>query len=131
MAQDINTMPHNQEAEMALLGCLLMDNEIAADIVDKLHEDDFYTERHQVILRAMQRVFNERKPVDLVTVSDQLESDACLDKAGGISYLTDLTQITPSSANYKSYHEIVSRDSMNRRLMTSLGSPASLATSIP
>ena len=67
MANDINTMPHNQEAEMALLGCLLMDNEIAADIVDKLHEDDFYTERHQVILRAMQRVFNERKPVDPVT----------------------------------------------------------------
>lgn len=117
MAQDINTMPHNRDAEMALLGCLLIDHDIASDIVDKLHEDDFYTEAHQLILRAMQRVFNNRKPVDLVTVADQLESDACLDKAGGISYLTDLTQITPSAANYKSYQEIVTRDSMNRRLI--------------
>ena len=117
MAQDINTMPHNRDAEMALLGCLLIDHDIASDIVDKLHEDDFYTEAQQLILRAMQRVFNNRKPVDLVTVADQLESDACLDKAGGISYLTDLTQITPSAANYKSYQEIVTRDSMNRRLI--------------
>ena len=40
MAQDINTMPHNRDAEMALLGCLLIDHDIASDIVDKLHDDD-------------------------------------------------------------------------------------------
>ena len=105
MATAINTMPYNRDAEMALLGCLLIDSEIAADIVEKLSEDDFYQEAHKYILRAMQRVFLNRKPVDLVTVSDELESEGSLEKAGGIVYLTELTEITPSAANYKSYQE--------------------------
>ena len=113
MANEINTMPYNRDAEMALLGCLLIDNEIAAELVEKLTEDDFYQESHKYILRAMKRVFNDRKPVDLVTVSDDLEKEGALEKAGGIAYLTELTQITPSAANYKSYYEIITRDSIN------------------
>ena len=95
MATAINTMPYNRDAEMALLGCLLIDNEIASELIDKLFEEHFYVESHQLILRAMHRAFNSRKPIDLVTVSDELENDASLEKAGGIGYLTDLTQITP------------------------------------
>ena len=117
MAKDVNTMPYNRDAEMALLGCLLIDNEITAELVEKLTEDDFYQESHKYILRAMQRVFNSRKPVDLVTVSDELENEAALEKAGGIVYLTELAQIMPSAANYKSYYEIVTRDSINRKLI--------------
>ena len=117
MANDINTMPYNRDAEMALLGCLLIDNDIAAELVEKLSEEDFYQESHKYILRAMQQVFNDRKPVDLVTVSDQLESEGKIEKAGGIVYLTELTQITPSAANYKSYYEIIARDSINRKLI--------------
>ena len=117
MANEQNTMPYNRDAEMALLGCILIDNEIASEIVDKLTEEDFYQESHKYILRAMQRVYNDRKPVDLVTVADQLENETTLEKAGGIVYLTELTQITPSAANYKSYHEIVARDSTNRKLI--------------
>ena len=117
MANEINTMPYNRDAEMALLGCLLIDTDIAAELVEKLAEEDFYQESHKYILRAMQKVFNDRKPIDLVTVSDQLESEGSLEKAGGIVYLTELTQITPSAANYKSYYEIISRDSVNRKLI--------------
>lgn len=117
MANEINTMPYNRDAEMALLGCMLIDSEIASEIVDKLDEEDFYQESHRYILRSMKNVFNARKPIDLVTVSDDLESEGNLEKAGGIIYLTDLTQITPSAANYKSYYEILSRDSMNRKLI--------------
>ena len=114
---EINTMPYNRDAEMALLGCLLIDNEIAADLIEKLSEDDFYIEAHKFILRAMLKVFDERKPVDLVTVSDKLDSSGDLSKAGGIAYLTELTEITPSAANYKSYFDIVKRDSLNRRII--------------
>ena len=117
MAKDINTMPYNRDAEMALLGCLLIDNEITSELVEKLTEDDFYQESHKYVLRAMQRVFNTRKPVDLVTVSDELENEGTLEKAGGIVYLTELAQIVPSAANYKSYFEIVTRDSVNRKLI--------------
>ena len=117
MATNVNTMPYNRDAEMALLGCFLIDSEVASDIVEELVEDDFYQESHKYILRAMKKVFNSHKPIDLVTVSDELETDGSLEKAGGIVYLTELTQITPSSANYKSYYEIVKRDSTNRRLI--------------
>ncbi len=117
MANETNTMPYNRDAEMALLGCLLIDNEITAELVEKLSEEDFYQESHKYILHAMQRVFDERKPVDLVTVSDELENEGALEKAGGIAYLTELTGITPSAANYKSYYDIISRDSLNRKLI--------------
>ena len=84
MANEMNTMPYNRDAEMALLGCFLIDNDIVAELVEKLTEDDFYQESHKYILRAMQRTFNSRKPIDLVTVADELENEASLEKAGGI-----------------------------------------------
>ena len=116
MAQ-VNTMPFNRDAEMALLGCFLMDNDIVVELLEKMTEDDFYQESHKYIFTAMRKVFNERKPVDLVTVSDKLDGEGNLEKAGGIIYLTELAQITPSSANYQSYYDIVMRDSMHRKLI--------------
>lgn len=117
MAKELNTMPFNRDAEMALLGCMLIDNELAADIVEKLHEADFYQESHKYVLNAMKKVFADRKPIDMVTLSDELDGEGNLQKAGGIAYLTELSQITPSTANYKSYLEIVQRDSTNRKLI--------------
>jgi len=117
MATNVTTIPYNRDAEMALLGCFLMDNDITAELVEKVTEEDFYQESHKFIIRAMRKVFAARKPVDLVTVSDFLDSEGNLDKAGGIAYLTELSQITPSAANYKSYYDIVIRDSVNRKLI--------------
>ena len=131
MATTVNTMPYNRDAEMALLGCLLIDTDIAAELVEKLTEDDFYQESHKYILRAMQKTFNARKPIDLVTVSDELDSDGSLEKAGGIAYLTELTQITPSAANYGSYYEIVTRDSVNRKLIRAARSIIETSTNSP
>ena len=112
-----NVLPNNLEAEQALLGCLLIDNEIQTDILDKLTEDDFYQESHKLIIRAMRTVFNARKPVDIVTLADELDNNKELEKAGGLSYITDLATIMPSTANFRSYLEIVKRDSIHRRLI--------------
>ncbi len=117
MAGKTNVLPNNLEAEQALLGSLLIDVETQTDILDKLSEEDFYQESHKLIIGAMKAVFNARKPVDLVTLADQLENDNCLDKAGGLTYITDLAKITPSAANYKYYLDIVKRDSVNRKLI--------------
>ena len=117
MAAKTNILPNNLEAEQALLGSLLIDVDVQADTLDKLGEDDFYQESHKLIIGAMKAVFNARKPVDLVTLADQLETDKCLDKAGGLTYITDLARITPSAANYRHYFDIVKRDSVNRRLI--------------
>lgn len=110
-------MPHNLEAEQSLLGCIMIDNEIAADVLNVLNENDFYIESNQYIFAAMKAAYQNRKPIDIVTVSDELEKQGNLSKAGGIAYLTDLVQITPSAANYKYYFDIIKRDSTNRNLI--------------
>ncbi len=119
MSDRTNVMPNHLDAEQALLGCMLIDNEILPDVLDKLTEDDFYQESHKFILSAMKMNYNDHRPVDLVTLIDKLETEGNLEKAGGVAYLTELAQITPSSANYDSYFDIVRRDAVNRRLIRS------------
>ncbi len=117
MSDKNNVIPNNLDAEQALLGCMLIDNVILAEILEQLDKNDFYQESHQYILSAMKMVFAERKPVDIVTLCDRLDGDNNLEKAGGISYVSELAQITPSAANYKYYFDIVKRDSVNRSLI--------------
>ncbi|MCI8369730.1 MAG: replicative DNA helicase [Clostridia bacterium] len=115
--KNTNTMPHNLEAEQSILGCIMIDNELAAEVLSALNEDDFYTESHKYIIAAFKAVYNARQPIDLVTVSDKLEADGKIQDVGGIAYLTELMQVTPSSANYKYYFDIIKRDSINRGLI--------------
>ncbi len=110
-------MPYNLEAEQSLLGCMLMDNEIVSELLCALTDKDFYAESHQYIISAFKRVYADRKPVDIITVTDELEKTGTLASAGGIAYITELAQVTPSSANYKTYYEIVKRDSVNRSMI--------------
>ena len=117
MSDKTNVMPNNLEAEQSLLGCMIIDNEILAEVLDGLEDKDFYHESHQYIISAIKIVFAERKPLDIITLSDRLESEGNLEKAGGISYITELAQITPSAAHYKHYLDIVKRDSTNRALI--------------
>lgn len=117
MPDKTSVMPNNFDAEQALLGCMLIDNEILSDVLDGLDSEDFYQESHQYLISAIKIIFAERKPLDIVTLADRLESDGNLEKAGGISYITEITQSTPSAANYKYYLDIVKRDSINRKLI--------------
>lgn len=117
MSDKNNVMPNNLDAEQALLGCMLIDNEILSEVLDQLDKNDFYQESHQYILSAIKLAFAERKPVDIVTLCDRLDSEGNLEKAGGIAYVSELVQTTPSAANYKYYLDIVHRDSINRSLI--------------
>ena len=117
MSDKNNVMPNNLDAEQALLGCMLIDNEILPEVLDGLSENDFYQDSHKYIINAVKMTFADRKPVDIVTLSDRLEGEGNLQKAGGINYLTELVQVTPSAANYKFYLDIVRRDSVNRNLI--------------
>ena len=113
----INQMPHNLDAEAALLGCILIDEEIQSELLEQLREEDFYQESHREILNAMRAVYGGRVPVDVVTLTDRLDRDGKLERAGGLQYITELAQITPSAANYKQYLTIVRRDAVNRALI--------------
>ncbi len=121
MAERSNAMPNNLEAEQALISSMLIDNEILSEVLEQLSDKDFYQASHRLILSAMKMVFAERKPIDIVTLCDRLESDGNLEKVGGISYVTELAQMTPSAANYKYYFDIVRRDSVNRSLIRAAG----------
>ena len=110
-------MPHNLEAEQALLGCLLIDAKIQVEVVAYLKEEDFYAESHQTIFAAMLDVIQKNLPVDLVTLTDELEKKGALESVGGIAYITELTNVMPSSANFQRYLDIVTRDSLLRKLI--------------
>jgi len=112
-----NQMPHNLDAEAALLGCILIDAEIQSELLESLKTEDFYQESHREILLAMKAVYASHMPVDIVTLTDRLDRDTRLERAGGLAYITALAQNTPSSANYKQYFEIIRRDSVNRALI--------------
>ena len=116
---DYKIMPHNIEAEQALLGCILIDVQSQTDILALVTQEDFYTEAHKNIYGAMVKVYQKSIPIDFVTLADQLERDKLLDKVGGIEYITALTNVVPSAANFKYYCDIVKADSIRRKLITS------------
>ncbi len=112
-----NQMPHNLEAESAVLGCILIDGDVQAELLETLREEDFYQESNRLVLAAMKKVYAARKPVDIVTLTDMLERDGTLEHAGGLVRITELAEVTPSAANYKQYFEIVRRDAVRRALI--------------
>lgn len=116
---EFKIMPHNLEAEQAVLGCILIDSQAQADILGLMKEDDFYTEAHKNIYSTMVKIYQKSTPVDFVTLSDQLDKDKILDKVGGIEYITALTNVVPSAANFKFYCDIVKGDSIKRKLIHS------------
>ena len=113
------TIPHNIEAEQSVLGCNLIDDNVVLQIMNTLKVEDFYTEAHKTIFEAMREIYNANKPIDYVTLTDELDKKGVLESVGGIDYITTLTNIVPSAANYKHYAEIVRRDSILRKLIRS------------
>ena len=77
-----NVMPYSLEAEQSVLGSVLIDMEIQFDIISKLKETDFHLESHKLIFSAMSEIISRNNPVDLVTLSDEMERSATLERAG-------------------------------------------------
>lgn len=110
-------LPHSIEAEQSVLGCVLIDQDASMDVLNTLHSEDFYVEAHRIIFDAMYTVFNNNSPVDFVTLTDQLEKNNMLESVGGAEYIATLTNIVPSSSNFKHYCDIVKRNSVLRKLI--------------
>lgn len=110
-------LPNNLEAEQAVLGSVLIDQEAQTDILSTLSQDDFYSEAHRNIFKAMQNIFSKSIPVDFVTLTSELEVEKKLESVGGIDYITYLTNVVPSAANFKHYCDIVVSNSVRRSLI--------------
>jgi len=111
-------MPHNLEAEQAVLGSMFLSSEALEGALAAVSADDFYRPAHQRVFTAMEHLFSRSFPVDHLSVADRLQSAGELEAAGGKPYLLDITGIVPTAAHWQRYADIVKRTSMLRQLIT-------------
>lgn len=109
--------PQSLDAEMSLLGAILIDDEVIADASEIVSAKDFYDKRHQAIYAAMMRLYERHKPVDLLTLTEEIKKKDELEAIGGSAYLTELTNYVPTAAHAASYAEIVNQKAVRRRLI--------------
>ena len=119
--------PHSVEAEQAVLGGLMLDNQSWDRISELVREEDFYRSNHRRLFCVLAKMAAESQPMDVITVSELLKSYNWLDEAGGEGYLFQLAQNTPSAANIAAYASIVRQKSILRQLITSSNDIAELA----
>lgn len=109
--------PQNLDAEASLLGSLLIDNDAYIKIGDLITSQDFSNPQHRLIFAAMQTLHEKHSPIDILTLSEQLKGEKNLDKVGGASYLTELTNFVPTAAHLEQYARIVADKAIRRRLV--------------
>ena len=117
MAELMKTPPHNLESEQCVIGSIIMEEETMVPVAEILDIEDFYIDAHKVIYESMLELNNERKPIDMVTVSNRLKEKGYLDQVGGVTYLTSITNMIPTTSNVKVYAEIVKKNSTLRKLI--------------
>src|SRR3989344_5481330 len=113
----IRIPPQNLDAEMALLGSIMLRPETLFDITEIITADSFYSEKHKIIFETMVELFSKHSPIDLLSVSTKLKEKGWLDQIGGNTYLTELVNVVPSSSNSVYYAEIVRKKYMMRRII--------------
>ncbi len=120
-------VPHNREAEEAVVGAVLINPEAYYDVAQFLNADDFYIHRNQWIWDAFVRLHEQRIPVDLLTLSEELDRNSQLAEVGGSAYLTSLINQVPSSLNAESYGRIVEGHAVRRKMITAANKIAAIA----
>ncbi|OHA91337.1 MAG: replicative DNA helicase [Candidatus Zambryskibacteria bacterium RIFCSPHIGHO2_01_FULL_49_18] len=109
--------PHSAEAEMALLGSIMLRPDAVYEILDIVVPQSFYFEKHRIIFEGMLELFGKHHPIDILSLSSRLKEKDQLERLGGAAYLTELANTVPSSANVKHYAEIVMKKHMMRQLI--------------
>lgn len=109
--------PHSIEAEQAVLGGLMKDNNAWERVSDAVSDGDFYRHDHRLIFRAIVTLAERNSPFDVVTVSEQLDKEGHLSQVGGLGYLGELVNNTPSVANIKAYAQITRERATLRQLI--------------
>jgi replicative DNA helicase len=120
MPSDISlekTLPNNLEAERSILGAILLDDKAIYSVLETLRLDDFYLEGHRRIFEKMTSLTNSSRPIDLITLKDELQRSDELDRAGGAAYLASLTDGLPRAVNVEHYARIVREKATLRRLI--------------
>src|SRR3972149_6722609 len=118
---------YSPEAEEAVLGCVLINSDSYSEVASFLLPEDFHIHKHRWIWDVVARLHQDQKPVDLLTVSDELQRRNQLEEAGGIAFLTHLINTVPTSLHVEAYGRIVQKDGIRRRLLEAASAVAKLA----
>ena len=110
-------LPHNIEAEQAVLSAMLIKREAIAEAVELVTGDDFYREAHRLAFLAMEELFTAGEPVDIITFAEALRKKEQLDQVGGVSFVTALANFVPTAANIVYHAKIVREKAQLRRLI--------------
>lgn len=110
-------MPNNQEAEEAVIGSMLLDQEAVVHASEKLTENDFYNPRYKTLFSAIVELYQEGKPADLVTLVDKLREKKVAEDIGSVEFLSNIISAVPTSANVRYYTEIVQQKALLRDLI--------------
>ncbi|PYE48708.1 replicative DNA helicase [Deinococcus yavapaiensis] len=119
--------PHSNDAEISVLGSILVDNDALVQLGDTVMADMFYREAHRKIFTAMRGLADKGEPVDLVTLTDELRRLGILDDVGGISYLIGLSEAVPTAAYAETYARLVQEKHTLRQLISASGKVMQLA----
>jgi replicative DNA helicase len=117
LASNVKVPPHSIDAEQSVLGGLMLDNRSWDNIIDRIRDEDFYRHEHKLIFRAMARLVEASKPLDVLTVAEALREMHELEQVGGEVFLFELANNTPSAANIMAYADIVRERSILRSLI--------------
>ena len=109
--------PYNAAAEQSVIGSIFMDRECLANVIEHVRAEDFYDPRNKELFEAIMDLFNLDKPIDIITVAEQLRQRGTFEKIGGEIYLADIANSVSTSANVKYYAKIVSEYAIRRRLI--------------
>lgn len=109
--------PHNDDAEKSVLGAAMLDKDALFDILETVKDGDFYSEKHKEIYRAIAQLCQKNKPVDALTVAEELKTRKVLDMVGGRAYVTSLSGSVPSTSNAVQYAKIVAEKAVLRNLI--------------
>ena len=115
----MRSLPQSLEAEQSVIGAMIIDKSAIAKALEKLNEEDFYRDGHKVIFKAIREMFSKDMAVDLVTLLEYLKSTDKLEKAGGVTYISEVSSSVITTANLEAYISIVEDKSTLRTLIRS------------
>ena len=109
--------PQDIEAEQAVIGSMLTDQDAVIASMEVLKPEDFYREDNKIIYEAIQNIYNRADPIDILTLKSELNTMGKLDAVGGLDYIAQLPDKVPTTANIQKYVKIVEEKSMLRNLL--------------
>jgi len=118
---EIKVPPHNEEAEICILGAILIDKDAIVNVAEFLRAEHFYNPNHSSIYQAFLELYEERQPIDIITLKEKLKTKKLLSKVGGTGYLTELVNAVPTAAHVEQYAKIVKDNYTKRELISSAG----------